>query len=263
MDLKKALNYGIIMLIFLASALNIGCQEASNQNNSVGINGTNDTNVKTEGGDIMSQAIKLHTEDGFELQAKYYPSAGGPAVICLHQLNLNKETFDDLAKDLNKEGFAILSIDLRGHGNSLMQNGDKRDWQHFTNTDFQNMEFDVLAGVEWLKTQDTQKGNITVIGASIGANTAYNFVSKHEETASAVLLSPGLLYKGIDTEKTIWPGNKSLLTVVSSGDSYAYHSARELNQKTGKELFVLEGNKHGTYMLDKSVRQKIIDFLTS
>ena len=62
-------------------------------------------------------------------------------------LGRNRNDWNTFASTLSNRsnGFAVLSIDLRGHGESINQNGKTISFQSFTPIDFNKMVLDVKA----------------------------------------------------------------------------------------------------------------------
>jgi dienelactone hydrolase len=202
---------------------------------------------------FTKEQVTLTTEDGVSLAGSYYDAAGERSVILLHQFNLDRESWDAFAKTLQQQGFAVLAIDLRGHGASQ---GDRKS---FTEQDFQKMLNDAEAASTLLQAK--KKHVNAILGASIGANTALRYSSVHK--TPAVLLSPGLDYKGIDINNVT--SNASTLIIVAQDDAYSAASSRELdkNNMFGEHaLKVVPGSKHGTYLLtEPGVEDAIVEFL--
>lgn len=206
-----------------------------------------------EGGDTMNLArVEIMTSDGKRLVGNYY-EGGEKALLLLHQLNSKKESWDAFARRSQKAGFSLLALDFRGHGES------EGDWHSFKDEDFVAMLYDAEAGASFLKEKG--KRLVAVLGASIGANTAFRYSS--EEHIPAVLLSPGLLYHGIDINNVT--STAPTLIIVGKGDEYSYDSSRELEQNNllGEHaLMVVESAKHGTYLLEEpGVEERIRKFL--
>src|SRR5215472_16035141 len=63
--------------------------------------------------------VDIKAEDGSTLKASYYsPGQPGPAILLLHQCNMDRHAWDGIAKDLAGEGFHVLTVDYRGYGDS-------------------------------------------------------------------------------------------------------------------------------------------------
>src|ERR1700728_4853648 len=63
--------------------------------------------------------VDIQAPDGVNLKGTYF-SAGrpGPAMLLLHQCNMDRHAWDGLAEDLAGNGFNVLTIDYRGYGES-------------------------------------------------------------------------------------------------------------------------------------------------
>ena len=69
--------------------------------------------------DLQKRDVDIKAPDGTNLKASYF-SVGrpGPAMILLHQCNMDRHAWDGLAKDLAEAGFHVLTVDFRGYGES-------------------------------------------------------------------------------------------------------------------------------------------------
>ena len=184
--------------------------------------------------------ITLKTQDGMLLKATHAEAVSETGIILLHQLNQDRHSYDALLPLL--KNYNTIAIDLRGHGES------QGDWNSFGDEDFRAMELDVDAAKEQLKATGSTK--FIVIGASIGANTAINYGANNEDVIGVIPLSPGLEYKGINTEHHITAYKNNLLIIVSEEDSYSYESSQLLHDASPaqKELKVYKDSGHGTNM---------------
>jgi alpha-beta hydrolase superfamily lysophospholipase len=174
-------------------------------------------------------------------------------LILLHQLDSNRQSYDEFTKLAMKNNYSILAIDFRGHGSS------ERRWQEFTEDDFKAMENDVFAAKQYLKNQGIN--TIYIIGASIGANTAINFAAHNNDIGAVVALSPSFNYKGISTRESILTLKKPLLIMVSKDDSQSFNDSIVMTQLANAYTISLNGNSHGTDMLNNITSQKIIEWL--
>ena len=65
------------------------------------------------------QRVDLRTTDGTVLKASYYAAAHpGPGVLLLHQVNRDRTSWHELARELAAGGIHTLTLDMRGHGES-------------------------------------------------------------------------------------------------------------------------------------------------
>ena len=147
------------------------------------------------GVNVMHKEVSLETEDNFEIKADYFDASSDKSLILLHQLSMTKHSWKNFAQKAQEKGYNVLAIDLRGHGVS------QGDWEQFNDKDFINMILDVKAANNFLK-EKYPKTKIAVIGASIGANLAIQYLAKFNISTS-IALSPGINYRGLDISKEI------------------------------------------------------------
>jgi alpha-beta hydrolase superfamily lysophospholipase len=141
------------------------------------------------------EKISLTTKDNKSISGNFFPAENARGwVIYLHMMPSTKESWNKLAERLASDGYAGLAIDLRGHGES---EGGPEGYKYFSDAEHQASINDVEAACDFLVKSGAQIGRIHLIGASIGANLAIEFLAKHEEIPSAVLLSAGTNYRGI------------------------------------------------------------------
>lgn len=177
-----------------------------------------------------------------------------PGVLLVHQLPASKESWSVFVPELTSRGYSVLAIDYRGRGQS---SGKLQTFQ-----DFQNIALDVDAGIDFLKTKGVK--SVIVIGASIGANHALLAAIQSSEVTLAVLLSPGLDYRGVKTESATSKLTKPLLVVASEDDAYSSMSAKKLYElaKGEKELKMFDTAGHGTDMFsEQELSQVILSFI--
>ena len=163
-------------------------------------------------GGTIGQKVSFLTDDGVLIVGTYYSPASlhqitpTKAIILLHMLGRNRNDWNSFASILSNSsnGYAVLSIDLRGHGESINQNGKTISFQSFSPDDFIRMVFDVKAAKHFLEIQKgISPNNIAIVGASIGANIGLKYAASDPSIKAVVLLSPGLDYMGITTSDSI------------------------------------------------------------
>ena len=159
------------------------------------------------------------------------------------------------AQQLADSGYAVLAIDMRGHGDT----GGERDWEKAAADH-------ALIWRQFVGREEVDKAHTAVIGGSIGANMALQLGTAQPMIKTAVLLSPGLDYRGVTTETAVQSyGNRPLLIVASEEDSYAADSSRSLLDLASPQaaLQMYSGIGHGTSMLnnDPALTQTLLDWL--
>lgn len=216
----------------------------------------------------MSKKISLKTSDNVEIIGNYYNTndANAPAVVLLHMIPATKESWRGLAKNLNSAGFQSLAIDLRGHGES--ESGPE-DYKNFSDIQHQASIKDVNAGVEFFLSKGVPMEKISLIGASIGANLSLEFQASHPEIKASVLLSPGLNYKGIETEPLIKKINRDqsiFLVAGGDNDEYSTETVQKLHalaKSENKQLKIFSNAGHGTSILreEPELMEEIVEWL--
>ncbi|MEM3030629.1 MAG: alpha/beta fold hydrolase [Candidatus Micrarchaeia archaeon] len=208
-------------------------------------------------GGIDVREVTLTTADGWLIKGTFYNASSDKSVILLHMLRRDRSTYRELALALQKAGYKTLAIDSRGHGGST----NKGTWDSFGEADFNSMVEDVRAAKEFLASQGARA--FALIGASIGANTALVYAAGDSDVKAAVLLSPGLDYRGVKTEDAAGRTAIPLLIAASDEDEYSFISVQRLAQlASASELRTFSGAGHGTDMLARTnLTQEIIQWL--
>jgi alpha-beta hydrolase superfamily lysophospholipase len=224
-------------------------------------------------GETPGQKVSSLTDDGVLIVGTYYapsPShqtAPTKAIILLHMLGRNRNDWNTFASTLSNKsnGFAVLSIDLRGHGESINQNGKTISFQSFTPNDFNKMVLDVKAAKQFLITQrGINPTNIAIVGASIGANVGLKYAASDPSIKAVVLLSPGLDYKGVTTSDSIRKYTNPVYIATAGKDPIAGSDPQTLCSmiNCGNHLKVYQdSNSHGTDMFSDSSLDPSLDKL--
>jgi len=181
----------------------------------------------------MPEAVKLLTEDGIEIAGLYWPADGATKrlALLLHMMPATKESWSDFTPLLTARGFAALAIDLRGHGQSVKPDDPTFDYRLFEDRDHMAKRLDAEAAARWLLDRTgLPESQLAVVGASIGANLAIQFLAEHPEVPAAVALSPGWDYHGVTTPdkvETMSP-SQSLMVAASQEDERSFRTDRDL-----------------------------------
>jgi len=123
------------------------------------------------------------------------------------------------------------------------------------------MAQDVAAMKSVLESKGADVTRLAVVGASIGANVAFNYAASDSDVKTAVLLSPGLDYRGLNIVNTRF--SKPFLVVASNDDVYSANSAQELkNRNPSASLLIYQDAGHGTNMFVKNdLAPKMLEWL--
>ncbi len=205
----------------------------------------------------MAQTVQFTTEDNTTIVADFYPVEGSSlGVILVHMMPSDRKSWIPFAEKLKQAGFQVLAIDLRGHGESQ---GGPSGYEKFSDTEHQNSYKDIAAADDFLRRKGAT--NINIAGASIGANLALWYLADHAYVRSAVLLSAGFDYQGIQTGTSIGRVRRlqGVYFVGSAEDEQSGASASDVAVKLfslcgciNKEVKEFNGAGHGTTMLDRN-----------
>lgn len=151
---------------------------------------------------------------------------------------------------------AILNLDLRGHGRSVWKGKTALSFETMSHEEFGKIPGDVAALVAHLSQDSTLAvdwSNITVIGASIGANSAALLTTKLAGIRRIVLLSPGLSYRGLEPEEALRAFTGKALVYSSKGDEYSRDSSQKLAEanKGHVTLRWFGVDQHGTDIINE------------
>ncbi|MDD3013534.1 MAG: alpha/beta fold hydrolase [Candidatus Gastranaerophilales bacterium] len=195
--------------------------------------------VNAAGKSSGTTVIQYQGKDGFNITGVLdVPNEASvkkkvPLVIFLHSLGGSKRDWKTLPNLVKGLGCATLNIDLRGHGQSILdRRSKKRYWPNFKNLEFSKYPDDVNQGIKYIKDNypEINVSKIAIIGSDIGANTAILAGSKDFRKVKAlILLSPTSFYKGLDTRIPLADyGIHPVLIIVSQSDRYAYNDSTDL-----------------------------------
>jgi alpha-beta hydrolase superfamily lysophospholipase len=199
----------------------------------------------------MPEVVKFKTRDAVEIVGDYYAAERSRGVLLLHMMPANRKSWISFAEKLQKSGFKVLAIDLRGHGES---EGGPDGYKKFSDKEHQDSRLDVEAAMEFLKSKGVDEFHL--VGASIGANLSLQFASEHPEVLSAILLSPGLNYRGVVTMPAMTKirPEAGVYLVAAKDDGYSYDTVVELAKFMSRNekhvLKVYDSGGHGTRLFD-------------
>jgi pimeloyl-ACP methyl ester carboxylesterase len=149
-------------------------------------------------------------------------------------------------------------FDLRGHGCSVRRGKSTLNYESMSDSEFAKYPTDIA---------DALRGttDLTIIGASIGANTAALLTTEMPSIKRIILLSPGLNYKGLEPADAIMTFKGEVLLVASSGDEYSYKSVREMASLNPDHctLMIFDGDAHGTDIINDNpaAMRALIDWI--
>lgn len=216
----------------------------------------------------MKEKIFLITDDSVKIAADLYAVEKPVGWLVLsHMMPATKESYKNLAIELQNKGYESISIDLRGHGES---DGGPDGFLDFSDLEHQKSILDLKSAVDYLiNERGATPEKIYFIGASIGANLSLQYISENPKFKTAILLSPGLNYRGIKTEtlaEKLQAGQKVFFVSAEDDGNNAEQNQKLYNltpNDIDKKIKIYEDGGHGTDMLkyQSELKDLIIEFL--
>jgi pimeloyl-ACP methyl ester carboxylesterase len=219
-----------------------------------------------------SRPVSWTTTDGVKIAGFYHSAKEGHKVwVLLHGLGSNKQEWIDFVNALTPQGDGFLIYDARGHGESVLRTDKSTvDYRQFNTagpgSQWDRMADDLGRGILYLKKRyGIFPETVAVGGASLGANVALRYASSHPEVPALFLLSPGLVYAGVDSPGAFQRyGQRPLFIAASPGDVYAHGSVRQLiARRDDKNMTVVwgEGAAHGVQMFNDTFTRKLLAWI--
>ncbi|HOD67467.1 MAG TPA: alpha/beta fold hydrolase [candidate division Zixibacteria bacterium] len=222
------------------------------------------------GTDLWKAAeVTYTTSQGLEMHGwLHLPAAasqpGRPLIALLPMMGTAHGAYDlfldSLAARLRRDTTAatptVLALDLRGHGASTRLHGKEISYKEMEPGDWapapgEVAEFIRRAARDHPEAIDSL--NITLVGASIGANAAAIAAPMVPGVRGIALLSPGSDYRGLAPAEALKAFEGRVLICAAREDRYAAESAGRLAKvREGPVLRIFEGGEHGTNLIDRT-----------
>ena len=201
----------------------------------------------------QSKDVDLTSADGTSLKATYMsPGQPGPAMLLVHQCNMDRTSWSGIAAQLVDAGVHVLTLDLRGFGDSggppLREIGFQTFMQHAPGD--VDVAFDYLAAQDGVDTERVGAG-----GASCGAMLTADLAARRDVEALMLLSGPPseaavanmasssdlAVFAAAATGDTVTPGVADALQGAVDGSAHPHSTAK-----------VYDGPEHGLPMFDKN-----------
>lgn len=274
MKTLKIIFISAVIINFIFSNINILAQNDTSPTKSI--------EISEQQSRRLFEQFKCTTYDGVILFGQYMPpeSPDKPTIILLHQLGSQITSYQKLLPDLKNKGYGVCLYDARGHGLSVKtKNGQNVFYTNFrsngTDNEWNKMKLDLGEVIDFLKKEKGLKGDVKLIGSSIGGNIAFNFASENPKIKTVIMLSPGINYHNVIIKDTaVNCVGKNILLVSAKGDSFSANSCEQVkniilseqkkqNISTTDNIRYLEieGKEHGTKMLTPELIKEILIWL--
>lgn len=210
------------------------------------------------------QTVRFAGADAFPLVGTFHaPEKGHPTILLLHGLGSTKEEWRPFSDRMASLGWGVLAYDARGHGKSAPPTY-RSFGRPAPESPWEKMIDDVGRAIHFLeKDQGVDRSSIYLAGASLGANVALNYAALTRSVRGVILLSPGITYQGVRTDKPSGLIRRTpVLLVVSPPDFYAYKSCLQLKKNhPAFDLWTDVKDGHGVQMFDSSLLSRLSEWL--
>ncbi len=215
--------------------------------------------------------VVLQTADRVALVGSFEPGTSKGAVLLLHMMPADRTSWGALQTALVERGVASLAIDLRGHGESLIQGDRRLDYQTFQDEDHQASLLDVDAALTWLAHRGHPAGSVALVGASIGANLALVTAAHITAIPAVALLSPGENYRGVQTfeaARQLAPTQAVWAAASQGDDQQSFDDTRrilDLVKSSDKSFHPYTSAGHGTilFQTDPQLIDTLADWIAA
>jgi dienelactone hydrolase len=214
--------------------------------------------------DTQKKDVDIKASDGVTLKGTYFsPGRPGPAMLLLHQCNMDRHAWDGLAKDLADAGVHVLAIDYRGYGES--------GGEHFTDMAQrrpvmeQKWPGDVDAALAYLLAQKgIDKSRVAAGGASCGVTQSSSLATRRHDITALMLLS-GTATEAARAYLAATPA-LAVFGAASEGDASAAKGIKEAvgaSKNSQSTLKIYAGSEHGVPMFLKNpeLRPMIVSWM--
>lgn len=145
---------------------------------------------------------RVETADGASIVLERHPRPGAAAVVLCHGISSNRR-FWDLAPDrslavwLHDEGYDVWNLDLRGHGDAVVDGDGRRQRAGWSIDDYGR--YDLPAAFDHVR-QATGQGRLHYVGHSMGGMVLAVYLATHDDPplASAVAVGSPLDFRDPD-----------------------------------------------------------------
>ena len=202
---------------------------------------------------VQKKDIDIKAPDGVNLKGTYFsPARPGPAMLLLHQCNMDRHAWDSLASDLAAAGVHVLTLDFRGYGES---GGEKiADAAQRRAVMQEKWPHDVDAAYAYLLEQKgVDKSHVAAGGASCGVTQSSNLAARHHDIKTLLTLS-GTATDATRTYISQTPG-LAIFGAASEGDTGAAKGIKEIldaSKNPRSTIKIYAGTEHGVPMFAKN-----------
>jgi dienelactone hydrolase len=217
------------------------------------------------GAQTQKKDVEIAAADGITLKGTYFsPGRPGPAMLLLHQCNMDRHAWDGLAGDLAAAGVHVLALDFRGFGDS---GGGPFDFSRDRAVMAEKWPGDVDAALAFLLRQSgVDPTRVAAGGASCGVTQSADLAARNRNVKALVLLS-GVASDAATTHVGGTPG-LPVFGAAAEGDARAADAIKAVAQASKhpeSTLKIYSGSEHGVPMFaaNPDLQPMIVSWLTA
>ncbi len=222
----------------------------------------------------QEERVTLHTEDGWNLDARYLKAADtAPTVVLIHTQKSDHTEWAPWLPLMKRYGFGYLAFDLRGHGNSFVTpDGSTTSWRAFSlsgpDNEYNRMLRDVDAALAFLSTHSVTGAQTVLAGSVLGANLAIKSAAIHPDISMAIAISPALNVNDVLTVNPLRAyGKRPLLLIAGADRAKQYKELQLLNDiarmACGKNnvTVMVEPSGIGPDLVTRYTARRVLDWI--
>lgn len=196
-----------------------------------------------------AETVSYPSPDGFRITADYYRPAepSALAILILPDPTEGRLAWTAIADSLARRGPHVLVADLRGTGQSVMQNGIRRDRARFSSREAQAAGLDAEAGLRYLRDlRATSIRAAAVVGSGVACEAIVRASRMWVDRTARVALSP--VPGGSDLGSVEW--KDPLLLIAGNKDVLGIEVSASVDWgQSGRELWLIDGIGRGVDLL--------------
>ena len=211
--------------------------------------------------------VDLEASDGTTLKATYTsPGRPGPAMLLIHQCNMDRSSWTDIASQLSNAGVHVLTMDLRGFGDS---GGEGMGGSGGFGAFMKNSTADVDMAYAYLVGQTgVDASRVAVGGASCGAMLTADLASRQPGVKALMLLSgppsDGAVAHMAETSGLAVFAAATTGDAITPGVADRLKGAVDGSQHPSSTAMIYDGTEHGLPMFENNADLKpaLVSWLT-
>jgi pimeloyl-ACP methyl ester carboxylesterase len=190
--------------------------------------------------------VDITASDGHVLKGSYFPSGKpGPAILLIHQCNMDRHAWDTLTPNLTAAGIHVLTFDQRGFGDTSGP------------ADQRKTHDDVESAYAFLISRDgVDKNRIAAGGASCGVMYSSGLASRHPEIKTLLLMSGW----ADDNARAYFAATPSLAIFGAAAnhqsDAADIRQAVTASKNPQSVSRIVQGSAHGVPLIDADPQLK-------